>query len=121
MRTLLLATIASLSLFACKKDKDSGFAYKGHWEGTYTGFDNGTWKADITEDGKFQGTAASNLAPTFPFNVTGTVSNNGAITATYSNPILTANFNGQITGNSASGTWASDTGSIGGAWSGGRK
>lgn len=124
MKTLLATLVAIAMLifaFSCKKSDDKSFAYSGHWTGTYTGTDAGTWQADITDDGKFTGTAASNLAPTYPFAITGTVSDSGHIEATYSLSGITANFMGQITGNNASGTWAADSLSVGGTWSGVRK
>ena len=88
------------------------------YQGTYSGDDNGTWKSTISTDGKFTGTATSNLAPNYPFTINGTVSNTGVIEAKYSYLSYTASFKGQITGSEASGTWKTDTLNLGGTWSG---
>ena len=94
-----------ITIFSCKdKDDEYVFPYTGKWGGTYSGRDNGTWNADISADGKFTGTAASNLVPQFPFNITGTVSNSGKIEAEYTYLTYTVSFNGQIEGTNASGT-----------------
>jgi len=105
---------------SCKKD-DDGFPYQGNWKGTYTGADNGTWNATVGNDGKFTGTATSAMAPNFPFAITGTVSNDGKLSATYGYLNYTATFKGQLTGESASGTWAVDSAGIAGTWTGTRQ
>lgn len=114
--------LSVITVFSCKdKDDEYVFPYTGTWAGTYTGTDNGKWQAAITSDGNFSGTATSNLAPNFPFNITGTVSNTGKLSAQYNYLSITASFDGQITGTNASGTWSADTMNVGGTWTGSRQ
>lgn len=117
LSALLLLTLTMV--FACK-DKDKGyvFPYTGHWAGTYSGIDNGTWNADITYDGVFSGTANSTLYPSYSLNITGTVDNQGKITAGYNYLNYSASFNGQISGTNVSGTWIIDSVNVGGTWTG---
>lgn len=121
----ILSAVLLLSVvfvFACKKkDKGYVFPHTGNWAGTYTGTDNGKWQAAITNDGNFSGTATSNFLPDYPFNITGTVSNTGKISAQYNYLNITASFEGQITGTDASGTWSADTLNAGGTWTGSRQ
>ncbi len=119
MKKLTASLLVIISLFACNsKDEEYVFPYTGNYQGTYSGDDNGTWKSTISTDGKFTGTATSNLAPNYPFTINGTVSNTGVIEAKYSYLSYTASFKGQITGSEASGTWKTDTLNLGGTWSG---
>ncbi|HRO42244.1 MAG TPA: hypothetical protein PL009_05385 [Flavipsychrobacter sp.] len=120
MRYLLTILLCTVTFFACKK-KDNGFPHQGQWEGTYSGVDNGTWKGDISSEGIFTGTASSSLAPTFSFNVTGTVTDAGAISASFNLLSYSVNFTGQISSNTVSGTWVADSVGIGGIWTGQRK
>ena len=121
LSTFFLLTIIAI-LFSCNgKDDEYVFPYTGAWAGTYSGMDKGTWQADITTDGKFTGTAASNLAPDFPLNINGTVSNTGVIEASYTYIGVTASFMGQITGDEVVGTWSADTLNIGGTWEGSKQ
>lgn len=121
MKNILALILCTLLFTACKKDKKDAFAYYGHWEGTYTGIDNGTWKGDVAQDGTFAGIASSNMAPGFGFNINGTVSNTGHLTASFSLMGYSVNFLGQFNGNNVSGTWVADSVNMGGIWSGQRK
>jgi len=121
MKQLIAIMLLCLVAFtACKKSSD-GFPYEGAWRGTYAGADNGTWTATIANDGTFNGSATSALAPTFPLAITGKVSNTGKLTASYNFMNYKVSFDGQLTGNNASGTWKTDTLSLGGTWTGQRQ
>jgi len=121
MKNILTLILCTLLFTACKKDKNDAFAYYGHWEGTYSGVLNGTWKGDVAQDGKFTGTASSDMVPGIGINIDGTVSNSGYLTASFGLMGYSVNFQGQFNGNNVSGTWIADSVNMGGIWSGQRK
>jgi hypothetical protein len=118
---LLLCVVV---LFSCKdKDAKYVFPYTGNWGGTYTynNLINGTWDGTISDDGTFKGSASNPIMPTVKVEMNGTVSSTGAINATYQYMNYSVVFAGQIMGDSASGTWTTDTMNITGTWKGARK
>ena len=118
---LLITIILGLMTLSCSKNDDQDSEYQGTWTGTYTGTqDNGTWTANIDSNGKVTGTTSSNV-----FNGTlqlnGNISSNGAFRATAGSASNGAEFTGQMTDTSGSGTWAKTTSGINGTWSGNKK
>ena len=75
---------------------------------------------NIDSNGKVTGTTSSNV-----FNGTlqlnGNISSNGAFSATAGSASNGAEFTGQMTDTSGSGTWAKTTSGINGTWSGNKK
>lgn len=96
-------------------------AYKGNWEGNFTGGDNGTWTMEVDKDGDFTGSAYSNNAQTY-YDINGSIDSVGVLTAVIIVSGTELDFIGQgINGDSASGTWGNPTAGIEGDWTGAKK
>ena len=125
-KLLLFLAVITLTFQSCSNSDDNEEAvitssFTGNWTGTYTGTgDNGTWDIDVAANGTVTGTATSNVFIE-NYNVNGTVDTSGLLTSTFGSTSAGGTFNGQMTGNAASGTWVNPSaGSSGmnGNWSG---
>ncbi len=119
---LLLTIILGLMTLACSKnDDDQKSEFQGTWTGTYAGTqDSGSWTANIDSNGKVTGTTVSTV-----FNVSlqlnGIISSSGAFTATAGSASNGAEFSGQMTATTGSGTWVNTNAGISGTWSGNKE
>ena|SRR5690606_35946243 len=118
---LLFAIILGLITFSCSKsDDDQESIYQGLWSGTFAGDSNGTWSALIDSDGIITGTAQFNGNGS-SLQLNGSVSPSGAFQATVGTASNGAQFSGQLTETSGSGTWINTALSMDGTWSGTRQ
>jgi len=93
--------------------------FKGKWVGTYSGGDTGNWTATIDATGKATGTLTSTTDPSLNFVVTGEVSENGILNATYNyGTIEVGTMTGTLTEKTGSGTWESPLQELEGTWTG---
>lgn len=115
--TFYALLLLAIAITSCEKDTPYA-PYQGTWAGTYSGEDTGSWTADIDEEGKVEGTAVSDSLPGYPFGLTGTVTEGGMFEAEASVLFGTVDFEGQITGQSASGAWVNDEAGLEGTWKG---
>ena len=93
--------------------------FKGTWVGTYSGGDTGNWTATIDATGKATGTLTSTTDPSLNFVVTGEVSKNGILNATYNyGTIEVGTMTGTLTEKTGSGTWESPLQELEGTWTG---
>lgn len=118
---LLFAIILGLITFSCSKsDDDQESIFQGLWAGTFAGDSNGTWSALIDSEGLITGTANFNGVGS-TLQLTGSVSSSGAFQATAGTASNGAQFNGQLTETSGSGTWINTALSMDGTWNGTRQ
>lgn len=92
--------------------------YAGHWSGTYTGTDKGTWKAKIDSNGQLEGSVVSD-STALSYTLKGSVTAEGSLRATYvlSGQTL-GSFKGEITKTLGSGIWKNADESSQGTWVG---
>ena len=103
---------------AINKEEDIFLKYKGIWNGTYLGDDEGTWTATIDETGHFSGTVTSDNFNT-SFVLEGNVDQKGKLMAVYKNSGTEIGiFEGNITKTSGTGTWTNRTSNLQGSWAG---
>ncbi len=121
MKKVLLLALAIIftGLSSCKDDEYK--AYKGTWSGTYSGGDSGKWTVNIDDDGGITGVARPDSLSNFTFDVTGSVSTSGELTAQVNIIISTLDFTGTLSGNSANGVWKNQGQNIEGTWTGTRQ
>jgi len=114
----LLLILLIFSIFSCSKRNDNSTnPLAGNWSGTFTGDISGTWAAIISESGTVTGTAfVTNLSIVSGLN--GNVSSDGKFNATVGTTSLGYIFDGQLNGNSGSGTWKNSDETESGTWSG---
>ena len=104
--------------FSCKKDNPFE-KYEGSWSGSYSGDETGSWSASIDDDGNVVGSATSDSLPQLPLNLSGSITEDGvyyAQVAIFFNAPIT--FQGQLSKNSAVGSWRNDSSKLSGSWSG---
>lgn len=128
LNSLVLIALLCVGTFisSCKKDDDEPAktenAYKGSWEGTFTGDDAGTWTATISGSGAITGSVKSNNLPGTSFPVSGSVSSAGkfeAVTIIMGDSVV---FTGDGSGGSvAAGLWENANAGLVGIWSGEKK
>lgn len=118
---LLFTIILGLVTLSCSKSDDQQESeYQGTWSGTFSGDANGTWSALIDPDGVITGTANFNgIGSTLQLK--GSVSPSGAFQATVGTASNGAQFSGQLTETSGSGTWINTALSMDGTWDGTRQ
>lgn len=118
---LLFTIILGLVTLSCSKsDDDQESEYQGIWSGTFAGDSNGTWSALIDSEGLITGTANFNGVGS-TLQLTGGVSSSGAFQATAGTASNGAQFSGQLTETSGSGTWINTALSMDGTWNGTRQ
>lgn len=118
---VLLITLVAIMFSGCNKDDGSASISKGHWSGTYTGTgDSGIRDIYINSAGKISGIALSNIFYE-SYELTGNTDTNGHFNATFGTTSLGGSFTGQMTGNSASGTWVNDYLNMNGTWTGSKE
>ncbi len=120
MKRLILPALFLFLLVSCKKDNPFE-KYQGNWIGTYSGDDTGTWNVTIDGNGNIQGRAVSDSLPNYPFNLTGTLSENGNFEAQAPVFFGTVGFEGQLTASSATGNWFNISAGLQGMWTGEKK
>jgi len=123
MKKLFITLIVTISLIASgcsKKDDPESIDFTGTWVGTYTGDnDSGSWTAIIDANGDVTGNATSGLSPA-SFDLVGTITPQGAFTATAGSASNGTVFTGEFTDTEASGTWSNSSLGFSGTWSGER-
>lgn len=120
---LLIAIILGLTTLSCSSNDDDNqkSEFEGEWVGTYTGaLDNGTWTAIIDSNGKVTGTSTSSVFNA-SLQLNGNVSTSGTFIATAGSASNGAQFNGQMTESSGSGTWSNSSSGTNGTWSGNKQ
>lgn len=123
MKKLILTTLTiifSVIILSCSNndDNDSAFPYQGHWSGTYSGQqDHGTFSINVSSKGIVTGTSSS-VVFNEDFDVNGNVSQSGQFSAIAGSATSGATFTGQMSGNSANGTWLNNSAGMNGTWSG---
>ncbi|WP_445731103.1 hypothetical protein [Mariniflexile sp.] len=104
-----------------KNDDNQDSKFQGTWTGTYTGAqDNGSWTANIDTNGKVTGTTSSTVYNN-SLQLNGNISSSGEFIATAGSASNGAEFNGQMTTTSVTGTWSNTTAGINGTWSGNKQ
>jgi hypothetical protein len=119
---LIFAFLTLLFLNSCSNNDDDNSsqpsAYQGNWSGTFTGTqDNGTWSANVNSSGVVTGTAISSVF-SVSYQLNGTVTNNGVLSATMGTSSVGGQFNGQMNGTNANGTWINTSANMNGNWTG---
>ena len=119
---LTLAFITLLFLNSCSSNDDDNspttFTYQGNWSGTYTGTeDNGNWSATVNSSGVAIGTATSSVFSE-SYQLNGTVTNAGVFSATFGTSSVGGQFNGQMSGTNANGSWINTSANMNGNWTG---
>ena len=122
MKKFAFTSVLIIIFLTISCDEESQFEkYEGAWVGTYSGGDNGSWNVNIDEDGNVSGIAASDSAPGFPFDLNGSVTEDGKLEAQIPFFLDTLNFEGQFTNTDASGNWFNINQGITGTWTGKKK
>lgn len=98
-------------------EEDPTHEAMGDWEGTFSGGDNGTWKMIVDKDGLFEGEVYSNNGQSY-HPLSGSIDENGAMTAEIDINGTILDFSGQQSGTQASGTWGNASINITGTWTG---
>ena len=99
-------------------DNSSSSNFEGNWSGQYTGDDdNGNWTANINSDGILNGTATSTVFNE-SYDINGTTSENGNLTAALGTASSGGEFIGQFNGNRGNGTWTNTRVNYNGNWTG---
>ena len=124
MRKLIFATLTiifSVIILSCSSNDDNNnqtFPFQGKWSGSYSGTkDHGTFKIDVSSTGKVTGTTTSAVFNE-NFDVNGNVSESGNFSAIAGSASSGATFTGQMSGNSANGTWVNNSAAMNGNWTG---
>ena len=127
MKKLILLPILILTILitSCSSDDDNSSSsnFEGNWSGQYTGDDdNGNWTININSDGIVNGTATSTVFNA-SYDVNGTTSENGNLTATLGTTSAGGEFIGQLNGNSVNGTWTNTSSAVdyNGNWTGNKQ
>jgi hypothetical protein len=125
--SILVLSVICFSL-GCKKSSSStstsSSAYSGSWKGAYTGTDDhGSFVISISTTGSVTGTATSDVFMSETFQLNGTVTNTGQLTATAGTSTSGAVFKGTLTGNNGTGTWSNNmvTPAYTGNWTGNKQ
>lgn len=119
----LLLISFCLLLGSCSKnnnDSTTSIEFAGSWSGTYSGDETGTWTATISESGVVTGTAKES-STSYQSQLNGTVTSDGAFTATVGTTSQGYKFDGQINGSTVSGTWNNSATNHSGNWSGNKQ
>ena len=123
MKKLILLPILILTILitSCSGDDDNSSSsnFEGNWSGQYTGDDdNGNWTGNINSDGIVNGTATSTVFNE-SYDINGTISENGNLTAT----LGTTSVGGEFIGNSGNGTWTNTSSALdyNGNWTGNKQ
>ena len=125
MKKLIFLPILILTILitSCSSDDDnsSSSIFEGNWSGQYTGNDdNGNWTVNINSDGIVSGTATSTVFSE-SYDINGTTSENGTLTATLGTTSAGGEFIGQLNGNSGNGTWTNTSVNYNGNWTGSKQ
>ena len=92
-----------------KNSVQTGSVYQGNYNGTFSGYRNGTWNAIISPDGTISGSAIDNQG--YNYNLQGHMRNNQMVMSD-ANGYIT--FTGAFTSsNNVSGTWKTGQGNTG--------
>jgi len=126
MKKLLYIFLATSLIFtACKKEDDSSTTptpnqFSGNWAGTYSGDDSGMWAATISLNGAVNGNSTNSNGDNQ--TLSGSVTNSGSFSATVGTGSLGSDFIGQLSGDTANGTWklSIDT-TFNGTWEGAKQ
>jgi len=119
MKKLLIILITIPLIFnSCKKEDDdstSDCQLAGNWSGTYTGDESGTIYAVISASCAINADVIpAGLGVSYP--ASGSVTNSGNFSATVGSLSTGAVFEGQLSGNSGSGTWVNSSENWTGTW-----
>lgn len=128
-KSLNLFTLLMFLLFAAGSCSDkttpepenTDHAAMGDWSGTFEGGDNGTWQMTVDSEGAFSGSFFSTNSQSSNSIDSGFVDDNGAMSAVINVNGVILDFSGQVTGNSASGTWGNPSINITGTWTGSKQ
>ena len=120
MKKLLYTFLAVSIIFsACEEEEQSvappASQFAGNWLGSFDGADTGVITVSISIGGGVSGT--TNTGTPDEDIVSGTVTNNGALSATVGAVSTGAEFEGQLSGTSGTGTWSNYGGFLFGTWS----
>ena len=119
MKKILLILLCLPLLFnSCEEEQSvapSASQFVGNWLGSFDGADTGVVTVSISISGVVSGT--TNTGTPDEDIVSGTVTNNGALSATVGAVSTGAEFEGQLSGNSGTGTWSNYGGLLFGTWS----
>ena len=119
MKKLIYLLLAiGISFASCTKDEDDSgnndCQFTGNWSGTYDGDETGTIYAVISNCN-----VSADVIPTGSpdsFQANGSVTNSGNFSATVGSVSSGAVFEGQLSGNSGSGTWTNLSENWTGSW-----
>ena len=93
--------------------------FVGYWSGTYSGDERGTWSCTVDTSGVVSGTT---FAPDGDYDLVGTVTTEGSMTATAGNVATGASFDGQMTpAGTVDGTWDNPWYRMDGTFTGNRR
>jgi len=94
--------------------------YAGHYEGTFSGGDSGSFEADLSATGAVSGSGFSNSDG--PFGLSGSVTPDGNFSAVSGNTDLDSRFSGHVNANgSLTGSWSNPGFGLNGSFSGQRQ
>ena len=119
MKKLLLILLCLPLLFnSCEEEQSvapPASQFAGNWLGSFDGADTGVITVSISISGGVSGT--TNTGTPDEDIVSGTVTNNGALSATVGAVSTGAEFEGQLSSTSGTGTWSNYGGLFFGTWS----
>jgi hypothetical protein len=122
MKKLLLILLCLPLLFnSCEEEQSvapptsPASQFAGNWLGSFEGGDTGVVTVSISISGVVSGT--TNTGTPDEDIISGTVTNNGALSATVGAVSTGAEFEGQLSGTSGTGTWSNYGGLFFGTWS----
>ncbi len=114
---MLAMLISTLAFTSCKQENPS--PYQGNYAGTFSGDDSGIWSGTIDENGMLNGTGISSTVPGIPFELKGSVSDQGELAASLNIPLFGAiSFTGHVVDNKVEGTWLNSTSALQGTFEG---
>jgi hypothetical protein len=119
MKKLIYLFLAiGISFASCTKDEDdenSNCQFTGNWSGTYTGDESGTLYGTISASCVVSGDVIpTGSGDSYP--ASGSVTNSGNFSATVGSVSTGAVFEGQLSGNTGSGTWTNSAEGWTGTW-----
>ena len=111
---IYLLLVILMVFIGCSKggSSDSNCIYDGYWTGTYSGDESGIVYGSISNC-SISGYVDDGI-DSYP--VSGSVTNNGAFSATAGSASTGAVFQGQLSGNTGSGTWINASAGLQGTW-----
>lgn len=118
----LLLFLLGFGINSCSKNDDNSTKseFAGNWSGTYSGDETGTWIAVISQSGIITGTVKE-TSSSIQSGLNGSVSGDGAFTATVGTTTFGYEFTGQMNGKSVSGTWSNSSSNHSGTWNGNKE